>query len=80
MYKVIVWEKYSAEGGFMSQLFTFLENFDIHNQIKIYDEEGDLIFEGEMGDVPQKITNMMSVIRGTALRRSNYLEMKVKKC
>lgn len=64
----------------MSQLFTFLENFDIHNQIKIYDEEGDLIFEGEMGDVPQKITNMMSVIRGTALRRSNYLEMKVKKC
>ena len=64
----------------MSQLFTILENFDIHNQIKIYDEEGDLIFEGEMGDVPQKITNMMSVIRGTALRRSNYLEMKVKKC
>ena len=47
----------------MSKLFTFLENFDIRNLIKIYDTEGNLIFEGEMGDVPQKVNNQMSVIR-----------------
>ena len=63
----------------MSKLFTFLENFDIHNQIKIYDENDELLFEGEMGDVPQKITNMMSVIRGTAIWKGTYLSFKVKK-
>ncbi len=45
----------------MSRLFTFLENFDINNKIKIYDENDSLLSEGEMGDVPQRITNMMSV-------------------
>lgn len=64
----------------MSKLFTFLENFDIHNLIKIYDENGVLVFEGEMGDVPQKISNLMSVIRGTAIWRGDYLEVKIKKC
>jgi hypothetical protein len=64
----------------MSKLFTFLENFDISNLIKIYDEDNHLLFEGQMGDVPQKITNMMSVIRGTAIWKENYLEVKVKKC
>lgn len=63
----------------MSKLFTFLENFDVDNLIKIY-EDGKLIFEGQMGDVPQRITNMMSVVRGTARWKGNYLEVTVKKC
>jgi len=63
----------------MSRLFTFLENFDISNKIRIYDENDQLLFEGEMGDVPQKITNMMSVIRGTAIWTGEYLTVKVRK-
>lgn len=63
----------------MSKLFTFLENFDTENLIKIY-EEGVLIYEGTMGDVPQRITNMMSVIRGTAKWTGEYLSVEVKKC
>ena len=62
----------------MSKLFTFLENFNVSNLIKIYDEDDNLIFEGEIGDVPQKISNMMSVVRGTAIWKSSYLEVKVK--
>ena len=63
----------------MSKLFTFLENFDVDNLIKIY-EDGNLIFDGKMGDVPQRITNMMSVIRGTAKWKGDSLEVSVKKC
>ena len=63
----------------MSKLFTFLENFDVENLSKIY-EDGNLIFEGKMGDVPQRITNMMSVIRGTAKWKGEYLEVTVKRC
>ena len=64
----------------MSKLFTFLENFDTENYIKIYDESGELIFDGKMGDVPQRISNMMSVIRGTVVNNRDYLTVKVKKC
>ena len=63
----------------MSKLFTFLENFDISNRIKIYDADGMLIFDGLMGDAPQKVTDQMSVIRGTAIWRDGYLEVKVKR-
>ena len=63
----------------MSKLFTFLENFDVDNLIKIY-EDGNLIFDGKMGDVPQRITNMMSVVIGTAKWKGDYLEVSVKKC
>ena len=56
-----------------------MENFDISNKIRIYDENDQLLFEGEMGDVPQKITNMMSVIRGTAIWTGEYLTVKVRK-
>lgn len=63
----------------MSKLFTFLENFDVDNLIKIY-EDGKLIFEGQMGDVPQRITNMMSVVRGAAKWKGEYLEVTVEKC
>ena len=49
----------------MSKLFTFLENFDIENKIKIIDEKQNVLFEGQIGDVPQKISNQMSVVRGT---------------
>ncbi len=64
----------------MSKLFTFLENFDTENNIKIYDESGELLYEGKMGDVPQRISNMMSVIRGTVVNNGSYLTVKVKKC
>ena len=64
----------------MSKLFTFLENFDTENNIKIYDESGELLYEGKMGDVPQRISNMMSVIRGTVMNNGSYLSVKVKKC
>ena len=64
----------------MSKLFTFLENFDTENNIKIYDEADSLIFEGKMGDVPQRISNMMSVIRGTVVNKGDFLIVKVKKC
>lgn len=63
----------------MSKLFTFLENFDVTNLIKIYDENYNLIYDGEMGNVPQKITNTTSVIRGTAIWKGNYLEVRVRK-
>ena len=64
----------------MSKLFTFLENFDTENNIKIYDESDELLYEGKMGDVPQRISNMMSVIRGTVVNNGSYLTVKVKKC
>ncbi len=64
----------------MSKLFTFLENFDTENNIKIYDESGELLYEGKMGDVPQRISNKMSVIRGTVVNNGSYLTVKVKKC
>ncbi len=62
----------------MSTLFTFLENFAVDNLIKIY-EDGSLIYEGEMGDVPQRITNMMNIIEGTAKWSGEYLEVMVKR-
>lgn len=64
----------------MSKLFTFLENFDTENLIIIFDKDGNELFNGKMGDVPQRITNMMSVIRGTAIWKSDHLEVKVTKC
>lgn len=64
----------------MSKLFTFLENFDVDNSIRIYNESGVLLFEGKVGDVPQRISNMMSVIRGTVVNHGDFLAVKVKKC
>lgn len=64
----------------VSKLFTFLENFDINNNVKIYDESDNLLFDGKIGDVPQRISNMMSVIRGTVVNKGNYLTIKVKRC
>jgi len=64
----------------MSKLFTFLENFDTENNIKIYDESNNILFEGKIGDVPQRITNMMNVVRGTVVNHGKYLTLNVKKC
>lgn len=63
----------------MSKLFTFLENFDTETLIKIYEESGELVFDGKIGDVPQRISNMMNVIRGTVVNCGGYLNVKVKK-
>lgn len=64
----------------VSKLFTFLENFDINNNVKIYDESDNLLFDGKIGDVPQRISNMMSVVRGTVVNKGNYLTIKVRRC
>ncbi len=64
----------------MSKLFTFLENFDTENSVKIIDITGEILFEGKIGDVPQRITNMMSVIRGTVINHGAFFEVTVKKC
>lgn len=64
----------------MSKLFTFLENFDPENKIRILDEEGTILFDGVMGDVPQRTSNMMSVVRGTAIWHGDRLTVIVRKC
>ena len=61
-----------------SSLFTFLECFDIENFIKIFDESGALIYDGKVGDVPQRITNMKSVVSGTVVNKGTHLVVKVK--
>lgn len=63
----------------MSKLFTFLENFDIENNIKIVDEKQNVLFEGQIGDVPQKISNQMSVVRGTVKNMGNLILIIAKK-
>ena len=63
----------------MSKLFTFLENFDVENAVKIYDENDKLIFDGKVGDVPQRISNMMSVIRGTVMNEGAFIRIMVRK-
>ena len=65
--------------GRRCKLFTFLEHFDINNEIKILDETDAPIFEGKIGDVPLRITNMSSVIRRTAVNHGEYLTVKVKR-
>ena len=62
----------------MYELFFFLENFDTENKIKIYDESDNLLFDGKIGDVPQRISNMMSVVRGTVVNHGTFLTAKVK--
>ena len=63
----------------MSKLFTFLENFDIENNIKIVDEKQNVLFEGQIGDVPQKISNQMSVVRGTVKNMGDLILIIAKK-
>ena len=63
----------------MSRLFTFLENFDIENNIKIIDEKQNVLFEGQSGDVPQKIGNQMSVVRGTVKNMGDLILIIAKK-
>ncbi|MBR1633810.1 MAG: hypothetical protein IJ682_01970 [Lachnospiraceae bacterium] len=63
----------------MSKLFTFLENFDIENNIKIIDEKQNVLFEGQIGDVPQKISNQMSVVRGTVKNMGDLILIIAKK-
>ena len=61
----------------MSELFTFLENFKTDSKIKIYDETGSLLFDGKIGDVPQKISNKMSVIKETVEIMGSCIYVKV---
>ncbi len=63
----------------MSKLFTFLEKFDIENNIKIIDEKQNVLFEGQIGDVPQKISNQMSVVRGTVKNMGDLILIIAKK-
>ncbi len=63
----------------MSKLETFLENFDLSTKIKLFDENGNVVFEGEMGDISKKILNMQNVIRGTAKVCNGCVEVQIKK-
>ena len=63
----------------MSNLFTFLENFDVNTPVEIY-ENGVAIFSGVVGDVPQRISNMTSVVRGTTKFVNACMIIDVKKC
>lgn len=62
------------------KLSVFLNNFNVGNLIKIYDQNDNVIFEGRIGEVPQKIMNMASVIKGTATFKNEHMVIKVKKC
>ena len=63
----------------MSGLFTFLENFDTATIIRILDESDEQIYEGEAGDVPQRISNMLTVVKGTVINANGIIIIKVKK-
>lgn len=63
----------------MEHLFSFLENFDPDTMIMIHDESGDLMFDGKIGDVPQRVTNMSKVIKGSAINGGTHLIVKIKK-
>lgn len=62
----------------MNKLDTFLENFDLSTKIKLFDENGNVVFEGEMGNISKKILNM-HVIRGTAKVCNGCVEVQIKK-
>lgn len=62
----------------MGKFSAFLNNFDVSNLIKIYDQDDNIIFEGRIGEVPQTIMNMASVIKGTATFKNEHLVIKVK--
>ncbi len=62
----------------MSKLFTFLENLDTENEIKIYDESDLLLFEGKAGNVPQRITNTASVIGESVINAGSYIKLTIK--
>ena len=65
----------------MSKLFSFLENFNTEKGIKIYDDvNGELLYSGKMGDVPQRISNMMSVVRGKTDIVDSVVIVRVRKC
>lgn len=62
----------------MGKFSAFLNNFDVSNLIKIYDQDDNVIFEGRIGEVPQTIMNMASGIKGTATFKNEHLVIKVK--
>lgn len=64
----------------MERLFSFLENFDAETLIRICSESGDLLFDGKAGDIPQRVTNMSKVIKGSVVNDGSRLIVKIKKC
>ena len=62
----------------MSKLFTFLENLHVDNEIKIYNESEDLVFEGKVGGVPQRISNKSSVILGSVVNNGSFIKLTIK--
>lgn len=62
----------------ITELFYFLENFDIVNTIEIMDEAGVVLFSGKVGDVPQRISNRRTVVPGSVINHGDYLSVKVK--
>ena len=63
----------------MSKLSAFFENFEMENNIKIYDKNDNLVFDGKMSDVPEEMKNMADIIIGSAKWNGRFLVLKVKK-
>ena len=56
-----------------SSLFAFLEAFDLETITTISDIKGKKLYEGTIGDVPQKITNQRSILPNSAHIKENCL-------
>ena len=62
----------------MGGLSTFLESFDNAVVIKIYNQDKELLFEGEIGNVPHKIEDQANIILGSATVLSDQVEVIIK--
>ena len=60
-----------------SNLFSFLENFDTENYVKIYDETN-IIYDGVVGDVPQRVSSKREVVKCSVKNRGSFISITVK--
>lgn len=51
----------------MSTLFTFLEHYDPNQEILIIGKDGNQIYRGKAGDVPQRVSNKTTVVKETVM-------------
>lgn len=63
----------------MNDLFSFLEKFGVDNNIVIYDETDAILYDGKLGDVPQRVMNMARVIDGSANVEGDHLSVSIQK-
>ncbi len=63
----------------MNDLFSFLEKFGVDNNIVIHDETDAILYDGKLGDVPQRVMNMARVIDGSANVEGDHLSVSIQK-